>query len=159
MRIALAADHAGFELKEKIRQYLLSRGVSVEDLGTHSNEAVDYPDYARAVSEEVVRQRADCGILVCGAGIGMSIAANKVPGIRAANVHNEFEAQLSREHNDANVLALGGRVLDEPSALRIVDLWLNTAFTGGRHQRRVEKISRIERDAALEPAAKLSTAN
>ena len=151
MRIALAADHAGFELKEKIRQYLLSRGVSVEDLGTHSNEAVDYPDYARAVGEEVVRQHADCGILVCGAGIGMSIAANKVPGIRAANVHNEFEAQLSREHNNANVLALGGRVLDEPTALRIVDRWLNAAFSGGRHWRRVEKIAQMERAEALTP--------
>jgi len=147
MKVALGADHGGFELKEKIRQHLVDRGISVDDLGTHSNEAVDYPDYARAVGEKVAARRADRGILVCGAGIGMSIAANKVPGIRAANVHSEVEAQLSREHNNANVLTLGGRLLDEAAALKIVDRWLNTEFSGdGRHVRRLEKISEIEHD-------------
>ena len=148
MKVALGADHGGFELKERIRQHLVDRGVSVEDLGTNSNQAVDYPDYALAVSERVVGHRADRGILVCGAGIGMSIAANKVPGIRAANVHSEAEAQLSREHNNANVLALGGRLLDENTALKIVDRWLNTEFSGdSRHMRRIEKISEIEAEA------------
>jgi ribose 5-phosphate isomerase B len=144
MKIALGADHAGFELKEKIKQHLLKHGMLVNDLGTHSTESVDYPDYARAVGEEVARRRADWGILVCGAGIGMCIAANKVMGIRAANIHSEIEAQLSREHNNANVLALGARLLDHDLALRIVDRWLNTAFAGGRHAGRVEKISAIE---------------
>src|SRR5579863_9368014 len=129
MKVALGADHGGFELKEKIRQHLVDRGVSVEDLGTNSNQPVDYPDYALAVSEKVTGGRAERGILVCGAGIGMSIAANKVHGIRAANVRNEAEAQLSREHNDANVLTLGGRLLDEGTALKIVDRWLNTEFS------------------------------
>ena len=144
MNIALGADHAGFELKEEIKRHLTENGFQVRDLGTHSTESVDYPDYARAVGEEVAGGAANWGILVCGAGIGMSIAANKVPGIRAANVHSETEAQLSREHNNANVLALGGRLLDHSQALKIVDVWLNTAFAGGRHQRRVEKIGGIE---------------
>jgi ribose 5-phosphate isomerase B len=153
MKIALGADHAGFDLKEKIKQHLVGRGISVEDLGTHSTESVDYPDYARAVGEEVVAGRSDCGILVCGTGIGMCIAANKVPGIRAANVHSEMEAQLAREHNNANVLALGGRVLDEATALKLVDRWLSAEFTGGgRHGRRVEKVSQLERAESQSPA-------
>jgi len=144
MKIALGADHAGFELKEKIKQHLVDRGYDVEDRGTHSPDSVDYPDFARLVGEEVASGRKDAGILVCGAGIGMSIAANKIPGVRAANVHSEAEAQLSREHNDANVLALGGRLLDPQLALKIVDRWLNTPFAGGRHQRRVDKIAQLE---------------
>lgn len=145
MKIAIGADHAGFELKEKIKQYLIRKGVEVDDRGTNSAESVDYPDYARLVGEEVAGRRAESGILVCGTGIGMAIAANKVPGIRAAKVNSEEEAQLSREHNDANVMTIGGRVLDEPSAFKIVDRWLSTPFSGGRHQRRVDKISDIER--------------
>ena len=156
MKVALGADHGGFELKEKIRQHLVDRGLAVEDLGTNSGQAVDYPDYALAVSEKVTAGRADRGILVCGAGIGMSIAANKVPGIRAANVHSEAEAQLSREHNNANVLALGGRILDDATALKIVDRWLNTEFSGdSRHVRRIEKIGEIEaqvHEAEVQPA-------
>ncbi|MBS1852228.1 MAG: ribose 5-phosphate isomerase B [Acidobacteria bacterium] len=148
MKIALGADHAGFELKEKIKAYLAGKGISVADHGTHSTESVDYPDYARVVGEEVVAKQADYGILVCGAGIGMSIAANKVPGVRAANIHSEVEAQLSREHNNANILALGGRLLDEATALQIVERWLSTPFSGGRHERRVEKISALERAEA-----------
>jgi ribose 5-phosphate isomerase B len=144
MKIALGADHAGLELKEKIKQHLFIQGLDVNDRGTHSAESVDYPDFARAVGEDVSAGKADFGILVCGAGIGMAIAANKIPGIRAANIHNEIEAQLSREHNNANVLALGGRMLDENTALRIVDRWLNTAFGGGRYQRRIDKISEME---------------
>ncbi len=144
MKIALGADHAGFELKEKIKEHLSSQGFAVQDHGTRSTDSVDYPDFAQAASDTVVMGNADLGILVCGSGIGMAMAANKIPGIRAANVHTEAEAQLSREHNNANVLALGSRMLDENTALRIVDRWLKSSFAGGRHQRRVDKISEIE---------------
>lgn len=145
MKVALGADHGGFELKEKIRQHLVDKGIGVQDLGANSNQAVDYPDYALAVGEKVAAKRADRGILVCGTGIGMSMAANKIPGIRAANAHSEAEAQLSREHNNANVLTLGGRLLDETTALKIVDRWLNTEFSGeSRHLRRIEKMDQIE---------------
>lgn len=146
MRIALGADHAGYELKQKIKEYLAKQGYEVKDEGTVSNESVDYPDFARSVGEDVAGKGVDRGILVCGSGIGMAIAANKVPGVRAANVTSDYEAQMSREHNDANVLAIGGRILDEPKALQIVDKFLKTEFAGGRHQRRVDKISQIEHD-------------
>jgi ribose 5-phosphate isomerase B len=146
MRIALGADHAGFELKEKIKQHLAAEGVAVDDRGTNCGDSVDYPDYARAVGEEVAQRGADLGILLCGSGIGMAIAANKVPGVRAANVTDEYQAQMSREHNDANVLALGARILDPQQAIAIVDKWLGSAFAGGRHQRRVDKIAEIEQD-------------
>ncbi len=146
MKIALGADHAGFELKEKIKQQLAAKGISVDDRGTDSTASVDYPDYARAVAEEVAARQADLGILVCGTGIGMSIAANKVPGIRAAKVDTEFEAERSRQHNDANVLALGAATITEDAAFRIVEKWLATGFEGGRHERRVEKIAAIERE-------------
>jgi ribose 5-phosphate isomerase B len=148
MKIAIGADHAGFELKEKIKQHLVQRGIDVDDVGTHSTESVDYPDFARQVGEEVAGKRADWGILVCSTGIGMAMAANKVPGIRAAHVSTEVEAQLSREHNNANVLTLGGRLLDGNAAVKIVDRWLSAAFAGGRHQRRVEKIGEMERAGA-----------
>ncbi len=149
MRIAVGADHAGFELKEQIRKLLADRGIAVSDQGTNSAESVDYPDYARKVGEEVAAHRADLGILVCGSGIGMAMAANKVPGVRAAHVTSEFEAQVSREHNDANVLALGARTLDQPTAFKLVEKWLATPFAGGRHQRRVEKITQIEKEELL----------
>jgi len=151
MKIALGADHAGFELKEQLKQHLLSAGAQVEDRGTNSNDSVDYPDFARTVGEEVAAQKANFGILVCGTGIGMSIAANKIPGVRAANVTSAESARLSREHNDANVLALGARLLDPAIATQIVDVWLATAFAGGRHQRRVEKIVQLE-DAEIHRA-------
>jgi len=153
MRIALGADHAGYELKDKIKLHLQRKGFEVYDDGTNSGESVDYPDYARRVGEDVSRERADMGILVCGSGIGMAIAANKVPGIRAANVSSEYEAQMSREHNNANVLALGARILKEDTAFRIVDKWLSTQFAGGRHERRVEKITAIEKDEAQQSTA------
>src|SRR3954470_11156992 len=139
MRIAIGADHAGYELKQKIKEYLLKQGHDLQDEGTNSTESVDYPDFARKVGEDVAARSVDLGILVCGSGIGMAIAANKVPGVRAANVSSEYEAQMSREHNDANVLTLGSRILDEPTAEKIVDVWLKTAFAGGRHQKRVDK--------------------
>jgi ribose 5-phosphate isomerase B len=159
MKIALGADHAGFELKEKIRQHLADKGIAVDDVGTHSSQPVDYPDYARRVGEEVVAKQAERGILICGSGIGMAIAANKVPGIRAANGSSEVEAQLSREHNDANVLTLGARLLEHNLALKIVDRWLSTPFSGGHHLRRVEKISEIERADAHSTSPKAKTVN
>ncbi len=148
MKIALGADHAGYELKDRIKQHLEQHGIAVCDEGTASPESVDYPDYARAVAHDVSERHADLGILVCGSGIGMAIAANKVDGIRAANVSSEYEAQMSREHNNANVLALGARILQPEEALRIVDKWLATPFAGGRHERRVEKIAAIEKEEA-----------
>lgn len=146
MRIALGADHAGYQLKDQIKQHLEQQGISVQDEGTSSAESVDYPDYARAVAHDVSQQRADLGILVCGSGIGMAITANKVDGIRAANVSTEYEAQMSREHNNANVLTLGARILSPDQAFAIVDKWLTTRFAGGRHERRVEKIMAIEKE-------------
>jgi ribose 5-phosphate isomerase B len=146
MKIALGADHAGYELKDQIKQHLQQRRIDVLDEGTSSPESVDYPDYARAVAHDVSERRANWGILVCGSGIGMAIAANKVDGIRAANASSEYEAQMSREHNNANVLALGARILKPDEALRIVDQWLSTQFAGGRHERRVEKIAAIEKE-------------
>lgn len=144
MKIAMGADHAGFELKDKIKQHLQQQGIAVRDEGTSSPDSVDYPDYARAVAHDVSERRADLGILVCGSGIGMAISANKVDGIRAANVSSEYEAQMSREHNNANVLALGARILNPEEALRVVDKWLTTSFAGGRHERRVEKMMALE---------------
>jgi len=140
----MGADHAGFELKDKIKQHLQQQGITVRDEGTSSPDSVDYPDYARAVAHDVSEHRADLGILVCGSGIGMAISANKIDGIRAANVSSEYEAQMSREHNNANVLALGARILSPDEALRVVDKWLATSFAGGRHERRVEKIMALE---------------
>src|SRR4051812_40439208 len=149
MKIALGADHAGFDLKQRIKAHLEQQGLTVNDEGTASTESVDYPDFARKVGEAVASKQADLGVLVCGSGIGMAIAANKVPGVRAANVSTEYEAEKSREHNDANVVAIGSRILDEQKAFTIVDTFLKTAFAGGRHQKRVDKIAAIEREEKL----------
>ena len=144
MKIALGADHAGFELKEVVKRLLLTQGMQVEDRGTYSTESVDYPDFARAVGEEVAAGQADFGILVCGTGIGMSMSANKVAGVRAAKVDTEYEAEMARAHNDANVLCLGARVSDAATAEKLIRKFLDTSFEGGRHQRRVTKIMAIE---------------
>jgi len=154
MKIAVGADHAGYQLKDQIKQHLQQQGMDVSDEGTSSPESVDYPDYARAVAHDVSQKRADLGILVCGSGIGMAIAANKVDGIRAANVTSEVEAQLSREHNNANILTLGARILQPDEAMRIVDAWLAAQFAGGRHERRVEKIAAIEKEEDAAGAAR-----
>jgi len=143
-RIALAADHAGYHVKETVRQFLEAAGYPVDDLGTWSEESVDYPDYGKAVGDHVASHQDIFGIAVCGTGMGISIAANKVPGIRAAVAHNVDTARLAREHNDANVLAMGGRVVNGTQAVEMVQTFLNTTFAGGRHARRVEKISQIE---------------
>jgi ribose 5-phosphate isomerase B len=145
-RIAIGSDHAGFLVKEAIRKYLQAAGYVVNDQGTSSEESVDYPDYGKAVGERVVSKQADLGIAVCGSGIGISIAANKVPGVRAALAHDVITARLAREHNDANVLALGGRIVTPEIAVEMVQTFLSTAYLGGRHQRRVDKIAQIERD-------------
>ena len=141
--VALGSDHAGFALKEEIKKILESLGVEYVDLGTYSEESTDYPDYAAAVAKEV--QKGSRGILCCGSGVGMSIAANKFKGIRAAVCHNPLAAELSRRHNDANVLAMGGRVISDPLIAReIVKAWLEAPFEGGRHQRRIDKIKQFE---------------
>ncbi len=146
MKIALGSDHAGFELKENIKQRLQSQGIAIDDRGTNSPDSCDYPDYAQAVANKVAAHNADFGILVCGTGIGMSIAANKVPGIRAARVVTESDAELAREHNDANVLTFGARVTGDEEAFKIMDKWLATPFAGGRHGLRVDKVMAIERE-------------
>lgn len=145
MRIALGSDHAGFSLKEEIRSFLDRRGVEYGDFGAFSEQAVDYPDIAAAVATEVAGRQYQFGILVCGTGIGMSIAANKVPGVRAALAGDAETARLAREHNDANVLTLGGRVTPAARALEAVGAFLDAAFAGGRHQRRIDKITALER--------------
>jgi len=143
-RIALGADHAGYHIKESIRQFLENAGYPVDDLGTWSEESVDYPDYGKAVADRVASHQDVYGIAVCGTGMGISIAANKVAGIRAAVAHNVDTARLAREHNDANVLAMGGRVVSGTLAIEMVQVFLGTTFAGGRHARRVEKIMQIE---------------
>ena len=140
MKIAIAADHAGFALKERLRARLAGSGYQVTDFGPGSAESCDYPDYAKPVAREVSEGRADRGILVCSTGIGMAMAANKVAGVRAAPAQSEDEVRLTREHNDANVLTLGAKYLDEEHAAALIDLFLKTEFAGGRHARRVSKI-------------------
>ena len=142
--IALGADHAGFELKEALKSWLIEQGYQVLDFGTHSPESVDYPDYAGQVAEAVADRKVERGVLICGTGIGMAITANKVPGVRAALCSDQYTARMSREHNDANVLTLGGRLMDADMAVEILSLWLTTEFTGDRHQRRLDKITSIE---------------
>lgn len=144
MKVAIASDHGGYQHKEAIKNHLDELGIEYKDFGTHSPDSVDYPDYARPVSEAVTSGEYDRGILICGTGIGMSIAANKVKGIRCALVHDVFTAQVTRQHNDSNVLAMGQRVIGEGLALLIVETWLKGEFEGGRHQARIDKIKMLE---------------
>ena len=144
MKIAIGADHAGFKLKESVKGFLKTLNVFVTDFGTNSEERVDYPDYAIPVAEAVAKKEFDFGILICGTGIGMSITANKVKGIRAALCNELFTAHCSKEHNNANVLCMGGRIVGEELANEIVKTWLYSEFQGGRHQRRVKKIKEYE---------------
>ena len=139
--IAIACDHGGYELKKEIIEYLEKAGLAFKDFGTNGTDAVDYPDYARMVGEAVLSGEANKGILICGTGIGISIAANKLKGIRAALVHDVFSAEATRLHNDANILCMGGRVIAGGLAIKITDTFLNTEFSGAdRHARRVSKI-------------------
>jgi ribose 5-phosphate isomerase B len=144
--IAIGSDHGGLQLKDAVRTYLVGRGLIVDDLGTNSEDSVDYPDFGARVAQAVSRQIVAKGILICGTGIGMSITANKFPGVRAALVWDDFTAQMAKEHNDANILVLGGRVLSADAACRMIGIWLDTAFAGGRHQGRLDKIAQIEED-------------
>lgn len=144
MKIGIGSDHGGYELKDSIKKHLMEKNIEVVDYGTDSLASVDYPDFGRAVAEAVVSEEVDRGIIICGTGIGISIAANKVKGVRAALCTDSYSARMSMEHNNANVLALGARVLGEGLALDIVDTWIETKFQGGRHERRVNKISEIE---------------
>ncbi len=143
MKIAVASDHGGFALKEVIAKFLEERGCEVQNLGTYSEDSVDYPEYGRKCAEAVVSGEAERGIVVCGTGIGISIAANKVKGARCALCTSVHMAEMTRRHNDANMLALGGRTTDEALAVEIVKTWLETEFEGGRHQRRVDMLNEM----------------
>ena len=144
MKVALGSDHAGFALKTDIASFLETAGHQVQDLGTHSPDSCDYPDFAGPVASRVAQDKADRGILVCATGVGMAMAANKVPGIRAAVCNDFYTARYARLHNNANVLAVGARVLEPAKALAIVALFMDTDFEGGRHERRLQKISALE---------------
>ena len=144
-RIAIGSDHAGFEMKEILKQHLIDRGYSVTDVGTFSDASCDYPDYAVEVANRVVAKEADKGVLICGTGIGMSMAANKVPGIRAAVVGDAFSAEATRSHNDANVLCMGARVIDVEKAREFLDIFRDTPFSEGEnHIRRIGKLERSQ---------------
>ena len=145
MKIAIGADHAGFALKDQVRDALRLAGHEVLDVGTHSDESTDYPDYAGAVAHDVISGAADRGILVCSTGVGMSIAANKVDGIRAAIAFNSDEVRLTRAHNDANIITIGARYTDLQTANEMVRIFLETPFDGGRHARRIGKIAQLEK--------------
>jgi len=144
--IAVGSDHGGLELKDAILAALAARGLDVDDYGTDNGDSVDYPDFAEKVAAAVSRGDVELGILICGTGIGMSIVANKFPGVRAALATDEFMAQMAKEHNNANVLVLGGRVLAKDLAVKMVNVWLDSTYEAGRHQRRLDKISRLEED-------------
>ena len=143
VKVGIGSDHGGYELKESIKEYLTEEGIQFIDYGTNSLESVDYPDYGRAVAEAVINKEVDKGILICGTGIGISITANRIKGIRCALCTDSYSAKMSRMHNNANILALGGRVLGVGLALDIVKTFLDTEFEGGRHERRINKIDDI----------------
>ena len=145
MRVAVGSDHAGFKPKQRAIETLRELDAEVDDVGTHSEASCDYPDYALEVAQRVSRGEADLGVLICGTGIGMCMTANKVPGVRAATVHNEFTCEMARRHNDANVLCLGARILDDGQVQALVSQFLRTPFEGGRHSRRVKKITNLDR--------------
>lgn len=144
--ITIGSDHGGFELKEAIKSLLVDRAVIVQDLGTDNGNSVDYPDFAEKVARKVSSGEADKGILVCGTGIGMSIVANKFPGVRAALATDTYMAKMAKQHNNANILVLGGRVIDKNEAREMVEIWMDTEFEGGRHQVRLEKIKELEKE-------------
>ena len=146
MQIGLACDHGGFELKEELKTFLKSLGVEPIDLGTFNEDSVDYPDFGVLVAEKVSRGELEKGILICGTGIGMSIVANRFPRIRAALANDLYSSRCSREHNDANILIIGGRIVGKELAKEIVKVWLETPFAGGRHKKRLEKIEALEHE-------------
>ena len=145
MQIGVACDHGGFELKEELKPFLKSLGAEPMDMGTFSEESVDYPDFGVLLAEKVSRGELEKGILICGTGIGMSMVANKFPRVRAALANDLYSSRCSREHNDANILIIGGRIVGKELAKEIVKVWLETPFAGGRHKRRLEKIEALEK--------------
>ena len=145
MKIAIGADHAGYHLKESLKEYLRNKKYDVIDYGTNSTESVDYPDYGIKVAESILKKETEMGVLICATGIGQSIVANKVPGIRATPCLNVDQAEYSRRHNDANIIVFGAKYTKEDQAEKILNVWLATDFEGGRHQRRLDKIKEIER--------------
>lgn len=144
MKLAIGCDHGGFALKEAVKKYLEHNSIAYEDFGAYSTDSVDYAPIAAKVARTVADGSADFGVLICSTGIGISIAANKVKGIRAALCTNEYCAELTRRHNNANILCMGGKVVDKETAVKLLDIFLNTGFEGGRHQRRIDQISQIE---------------
>ena len=146
MKLALACDHGGFKLKETVKKHLEEKGYEVVDFGTYSEESCDYPDYASKAAFAVAKKECEKGIVICGTGIGVSIVANKVHGIRCALVHDVFSAKATRQHNDTNMMAMGARVIGEGLALEIVDAWLSASYEGGRHDLRIEKMMALEKN-------------
>jgi ribose 5-phosphate isomerase B len=146
MQVGLACDHGGFELKEELKTFLKTLGLEPVDMGTFNEDSVDYPDFGVRVAKKVSQGELEKGILICGTGIGMSIVANKFPRIRAALANDLYSSRCSREHNDANILIIGGRIVGKELAKEIVKVWLETPFAGGRHQRRIEKIEALEQE-------------
>jgi ribose 5-phosphate isomerase B len=152
MKVAIGADHGGFHLKEELKGFIISLGYEVDDVGSHCADAVDYPDFALTACEKVVSGDAVRGILICGTGIGMSMAANKIPGIRCALVHDMFSAKATREHNDSNVLAMGERIIGPGLAQEIVRIWLATEFSrAARHEQRISKVTSLEEKFTIHP--------
>ena len=143
-KIAIASDHGGFELKENIIAYLIKKGLEVDNFGAHSTDSVDYPDYGIKLAQAITDKKFVRGILICGTGVGMSIVVNRFPGIRGTLCSDVYTAKMCREHNNSNILIMGGRVIDVSLAIEILETWLNTEFEGGRHQRRLDKINQIE---------------
>ena len=143
-KIAIASDHGGFDLKENIIAFLLKKGLEIDNLGAHSTDSVDYPDYGIKLAQAITDKKFVRGILICGTGVGMSIVVNRFPGIRGTLCSDVYTAKMCREHNDSNILIMGGRVIGVGLAMEILDTWLNTEFEGGRHQRRLDKIKNID---------------
>ena len=143
-KIAIASDHGGFDLKENIIAFLLKKGLEIDNLGAHSTDSVDYPDYGIKLAQAITDKKFVRGILICGTGVGMSIVVNRFPGIRGALCSDVYTAKMCREHNDSNILIMGGRVIEVSLAIEILETWLNTEFEGGRHQRRLDKIKNID---------------
>ncbi len=144
-KLAIASDHAGFELKESIIAYLHDKGVELEDFGPENNDRVDYPDYGISIARAIQEKKVDRGIVICGTGVGMSIVVNRFPGIRGTLCSDLYTTKMCREHNDSNILIMGGRVIGKGLAEEIVTVWLDTPFEGGRHQKRLDKIEEIDR--------------
>ena len=144
MKIAIAADHGGFALKQKLIEAFTPKGYQFDDLGTNSEESVDYPDYADKMADYILSKQADLGILICGTGVGISIAANRHKGIRAALLYNDFVAQKAKEHNNANIIVFGGRTMNIDDVIRYCDIFLNATYEGGRHQQRLNKLDKGE---------------